>query len=147
MYNSIKHKEEYIMNNKISDNELAIVESMTGDIQKKIITHYIESGIPRGYIKASVLVPMTKNVNTEFEIDVPEEMMDEDNTALLEYFAAHIYQPRDGEYMTESIHDAISQKEMDLQKLQENLDNFDPVSFMADPDKYFAEHGEGGLKI
>lgn len=146
-YHSVKHRAGNTMNNKISDSEIAIVESMTSDIQKKIMTHYIESGIPGGYIKASVLVPMTENVNTEFEIDVPEEMMDEDNTALLEYFAAHIYQPKDGEYMTESIHDAISQKERDLQKLQENLDNFDPVAFMADPDKYFAEHGEGSEPV
>lgn len=118
------------MFNRALDKEFKLAESMARNIQKKIRTHYLESGISGEYVKAEVLVPMTENVNMIFEIDVPYKMMDEDNTSLLEYFVHHIYKPENNLYMTEAVDSLVIQKEKDFKILKENLDNFDADAFM-----------------
>ena len=90
------------MDNEILDEEWELAESAAKVIQDKINTHYTESvrsssGV---HVKAEVLVPMTENINMAFKIDVPYELMDEDQDVLLEYFQNNICPSDDKEYIT-----------------------------------------------
>lgn len=76
MINDIK--EEITMSKNVPVSEMKLAENMAIDIQRKIQMHYIRNCMSGGFIQAEVLVPMTENVNMEFKIYVPKEIIDED---------------------------------------------------------------------
>ncbi len=81
------------MSSEISNSEWALAESAANEIRERLNSYYAENVLTSEtrYVKAEVLVPMSENINMTFEIDVPYELMDEDNSTLLEYFKKHIY--------------------------------------------------------
>lgn len=115
---------------KASDKEWELAESIVNKIQCKIHDHFMKSGNSRTFCKTKVFVPITKNINMEFMIDVPKEMMDEDNSTLLEYFMNHIYK-RNNKYMSESINAIITERDAALYRLEENLNNFHSEIFFS----------------
>lgn len=123
---------------KASDKEWELAESTANEIQCRIQKYFIESVNPKytQFCKVEVLVPVTENINMEFMIDVPKEMMDEDNSTLLEYFVNHIYKPED-KYMTESINEAIAERDAAALRLEENLKNFDSEAFFNECEEDF----------
>lgn len=126
------------MYEKVSDEELVLADKLTNDIADNIQKYFMESVNPKytQFCKVVVLVPLTENLNEEFMIDVPKEMMDEDNSTLLEYFVNHIYKPED-KYMTESINTIIAERDAATLRLEENLKNFDPEAFSEECDEDF----------
>lgn len=130
---------------KASDKEWELAESTANEIQCRIQKYFIESVNPKytQFCKVEVLVPVTENINMEFMIDVPKEMMDEDNSTLLEYFVNHIYKPED-KYMTESTNEAIAERDAAALRLEENLKNFDAATFLAQEDVFTFEDDQIG---
>lgn len=115
---------------KASDKEWELAEIIANEIQCKIHEHFITSGNSNAFCKTKVFVPITENINMEFMIDVPKEMMDEDNSTLLEYFVNHIYKPGN-KYMSESIKAIIADRDAALLRLEKNLKNFDSEIFFS----------------
>lgn len=125
------------MYDEISDNELELADKLTNDIADSIQNYFVESVNSKytQFCKVVVLVPLTENLSEEFVIDVPKEMMDEDNSTLLEYFVNHIYKSED-KYMTESINTIIAERDAAALRLEENLKNFDPEVFLREYEEY-----------
>lgn len=109
---------------KASDKEWELAERIANEIQCKIHEHFMANGNSNAFCKTKVFVPITENINMEFMIHIPKEMMDEDNSTLLEYFVNHIYKP-DNKYMSESINVIIAERDVALLRLEENLNHFD----------------------
>jgi hypothetical protein len=92
--------------------EWELAESAAKQIKDKIYDYYIENVIGPSkskFVKVEVLVPMTRNINMEFKINVPKEMMDEGNEQLLEFFRKNIY-PEMGynDYIVEKYNDLLN---------------------------------------
>lgn len=107
---------------KESNKEWELAESTANEIQCKVHKHFMENVNPKysHYCQVEILVLITEHINMEFMIHVPKEMMDEDNSTLLEYFVNHIFKPED-KYMAESINAAIAERDAALLRLEENL--------------------------